>query len=196
MRRLLLLAVLLLPAAAHAQIISLYGTFSDTHLSGLIDGTAGNVTAGYSNTTTSHFTPGLGAGATFGVLPLGPIRLGFDLRGSTKPGNDGSDLILAGPRLGLKLPLLRVKPYIQASGGYLRTRTTLANSPLPTGTQSTATFGAYEVAGGVDLPLAPFFDLRLIELGGGRGYNISAAGINGTYTVSLFTINTGLVFHF
>ena len=197
MRRLLLpLLVLALPAVAHAQVFSAYATFAGTNASGLVNGNTGNVTTGYTTTTTSHLSPGIGAGITFGALPLGPVHLGFDLRGATKPGNDGSDLILVGPRLGLKIPAIKLKPYVQASGGYLRTRTTLVNSPLPAGTQLTAQYGAWEALGGVDLPLLPVLDLRLIEVGGGKAYEFSAAGVSGTYTVSLFTFNSGLVLHF
>ncbi len=194
MRFLLLAAALLTPLAARTQVISLYGTFSDTHLSGLINGTTGNVTSGYTASTTSHWTPGFGVGATFGVLPIGPVHLGFDIRASIKPGNDGSDLILAGPRLGIKLPVIRLKPYIQASAGYLRTRTTIAHTPLPAGAQDTATFAAYEFLGGVDYPIAPFIDIRVIELGGGQGISAFPSGPGSN--VSLFTVNSGLVVHF
>jgi len=196
MRRFLLLAVLLAAPAVPAQVFSVYATYSATNATGLVNGTAGNVISGYNPTTTSKFSSGAGAGITLGILPIGPVHLGFDLRGATKPGNDGFDLIMAGPRLGLKLPVVRLKPYVQASGGYLRTRTTLINSGLPPGTQLTADFGAFEVLGGVDYQLLPVLDLRLIEVGGGKAYEISAAGVNGTYQVSLFTINSGLVLHF
>ena len=194
MRRILLLAVLLFAPTAQAQVISLYGTFSDTHLTNLVNGTQGNVIAGYTNTTANRFDPGFGAGATFGFLPVGPIHLGLDIRAAIKPGNNGSDLIIAGPRLGIKLPVIRLKPYVEAAGGYLRTRTTLINSPLPSGTQDTGTYAAYEFLGGVDYPLLPILDLRLIELGGGQGRSAFTSG-NGS-NVSLFTINSGLVLHF
>ena len=196
MRRLLLLAVLLAAPAAPAQIISVYATFSGTNASGLVNGNSGNVISGYTPTTTTHFSPGVGAGVTLGILPIGPVHLGLDLRGATRPGNDGYDLIMAGPRLGLKLPVIRFKPYVQASGGYLRTRTTLVNSGLPPGSQLTADYGAFEVLAGVDYALLPILDLRVIEVGGGRAYELTAAGVSNTYQVSLFTINSGLVLHF
>jgi len=188
MRRLLPQLAFLLTPFAHAQAVSVYGTFSDTHLTNLVTGTTqnGNV---YTSSTTSHFTPGFGLGVTFNFLPIGPVRLGLDVRGSSKPGNDGSDLILAGPRLAVKLPGLRLKPYIQASGGYLRTRTTLV-----IGVENTDQFLAYEITGGLDYPLLPFLDFRVIELGGGQGIN--AFGSGDGHNTSLFTVNTGLVVHF
>jgi len=33
-------------------------------------------------------------------------------------------------------------------------------------------------------------------VGGGKAYNISGAGVPSGYTVSLFTLSSGLVFHF
>ena len=195
MRFLPCLTLLLAAPVAHAQILSIYGTFSDTHLSGLVNGTAGNALSGYTATTTGIWTPGFGVGATFGVIPLGPIRLGLDVRTAIKPGNNGSDLVLAGPRLALRLPLIRVKPYIQASGGYVRTSVSLANSPLPTGTQEKSNYAAYEILGGLDYPLVPFFDFRVIEIGGGQGYSFSGSAGTGN-SVSLFSISTGAVFHF
>ncbi len=194
MRFLLLAAIAFAPLAVRAQVLSVYGTFSDSHISGLINGNAINATGSYS--TTTQWEPGFGLGATFGVLPVGPIHLGFDVRYTSKAGNNGDDLILAGPRLALKVPVIHIKPYIQASGGYLRTRTTLINSPLPLGTQERANFAAWEILGGLDYPLLRILDLRLVEIGGGRGYNVNAAGVNGVYNVSLLTINSGLVFHF
>ncbi len=192
MRSLLSLAALLFAAPlAHAQIVSVYGTFAPVRISNLVNGS----TSTGASSTTSIWTPGFGVGATFNVIPLGPIRLGLDIRGSEKPGNNGSDLILAGPRLDVHLPLLRFHPYIEAAGGYLRTRTSLVNSPLPTGTQETANFAAYEVLGGIDYRAIPFFDLRLIEIGGGQGYSFSGSAGSGK-NVSLFTISTGVVFHF
>ena len=189
MRRLLSLLLACLPPAAHGQIVSLYATFSPNHLSGL---STGSTNAG--PTTTSYWTPGVGSGVTLNVLPVGPVRLGVDLRGSASGGTNSADLILAGPRLTLKLPVVGLKPYAEAAGGYLRTHTTLVNSPFA-GSTFTNSFAAYEILGGIDAPLLPFLDLRVIEIGGGQGRSITAAG-TAAYTISLFTLNTGVVFHF
>ncbi len=190
MRFLPLLTFLLAAPLAPAQIVSVYGTFAPVRISNLVNGSTSTGAA----STTSLWTPGFGVGATFNVIPLGPIRLGLDVRDSEKLGNNGSDLILAGPRLDVHLPFIKLHPYLQASGGYLRTRTSLINSPLPNGTQERANFAAYEVLGGIDYRAIPFFDLRLIEIGGGQGYSFS--GSASTSNVSLFTISTGVVFHF
>jgi hypothetical protein len=194
MRSLFTAALLLLAPAAHAQIFSVYGTLTVPRISGVVDGSDGSVTTGYSATTSSIWTPGVGAGLTFGVLPIGPVRIGLDIRGSAKTGNNSSDTVLVGPRIAIKLPVLRLKPYIQASGGYLRTTTTIVNGPLPAGTQERQTFAAYEIIGGIDYPLLRILDLRVIEIGGGQGY--IAFGSSTAPNVSLFTISSGVVLHF
>ena len=182
--------------AAHAQIISIYGTFSPTHVSNVQTGSV-STSSGYQEQYTSFTSSGFGGGVTFGVLPIGPVRLGFDLRGSSKPGIGGADTAMGGIKLGIHLPIIRLKPYVQGSFGYLATRTTnvstTGNSSQPVGGTFTNQYAAYEVLGGVDYPLAPFIDLRLIEIGGGQGLNIFGSAVS---NASLFTVNTGVVVHF
>lgn len=195
MRRLSLLAslALLLPALpSRAQVVSIYGTFSPSHISNIPNG---NSTASPGYVTADYWAPGVGAGLTLNFIPVGPVKLGVDFRGSTKPGTSGDDLILVGPRLAVNLPLVRLKPYIQASGGYLRTRTALATSTIA-GSTFTHTYGAWEVAGGIDNPITPFFDLRLIEVGSGKGYLVNSSGFSPDANATIFTLSTGLVFHF
>jgi hypothetical protein len=100
---------------------------------------------------------------------------------------------MAGLKLGFHPPLIRLKPYIQASGGYVATRTVNVSTGSAGGTFENK-YAAWEVLGGVDIPLAPFFDFRVIELGGGTGVN--AFGSSNQPNISLFTVNTGLVLHF
>jgi len=188
MRRLLLLAALVFPAAAaHAQIFSVYGTFSPVQISNIPNS---------STTTTSYWAQGFGGGVTFGILPIGPIHIGLDLRGSSKPGANGADTVLAGLRVGVKPPLIRIKPYIQASGGYLGPRPLLVNSPLPAGTVSHDEYAMWEILGGIDYPLLRILDLRVIEVGGGKGYDVSGATSTNVPNISILTVNTGLVLHF
>jgi hypothetical protein len=168
-------------AGASAQAVSVYVTSSSARFS--------NSPTGIQGQTTSFWTSGVGGGLTFNVVPVGPVRVGVDIRGSTRPGTNGADTAMGGVRLGIKPPLLAIKPYLQASGGYVATR----SRALGGGTLENQ-YVAWEVLGGLDFPLVPFFDLRLIEVGGGNGYRMP--GTSGTPNVSLFTVNTGLVFHF
>ena len=196
MQRLLLFAVLMLAShAAPAQILSVYGTFSPTHVSNVQTGDIYTV-SGYQEQYASFTSTGFGGGVTFGLVPLGPLRLGFDVRGSSKPGINGADTAMGGIKLGVHVPLFRVKPYIQGSVGYLATRTnnvsTVPYSTQPAGGTAGNQYFAYEILGGLDYPLIHFVDLRLIEIGGGQGLNIFGTNSN----ASLFTINTGIVLHF
>ncbi len=197
MRRTVFLAAattLLLAAAVHAQVVSVYGTFSGLHASGVETGATNVTTTGYQTQTTSFFAPGFGGGVTLNFLNLHVIKLGLDLRGSTKPGVTGADTALIGVKFTVQPPLLHLKPYVQASGGYLATRTTNVSSigtgPAIVGGTFTNKYAAYEILGGIDYPLIPFLDLRIIEIGGGR------ATFDGTYNPSIFSVNSGLVLHF
>jgi hypothetical protein len=146
---------------------------------------------------TSFWAAGFGGGVTFNFLPIGPVRLGFDLRGSTRPGTNGVDTALFGLKAGVKLPTIPLKPYIQGSGGYVSARATnvsgYGGANRVGGTFSTQ-YAAYEILGGVDYSVAPFIDLRLIEVGGGKGYDEN--GYNTGQVLGLFTLNSGVVFHF
>ena len=179
MRRLIWVVVLLAggSVAAGAQILSIYATSANTRISNSPTGTAG--------VTNSFWTSGIGGGVTVNMIPFGPVRVGLDMRGSTRPGTNGTDTAMGGLKLGFHPPLLRIKPYVQASGGYIATRT-----------QAVAEnhYAGWEILGGVDFPIAPFFDFRAIELGGGSARRVGSG--SGQHDISLFTVNTGLVFHF
>lgn len=199
MRRTVLLAalVLLAVASAHAQV-ALYVTSSSDHLSSVSTGLA--LSGGtYQEQYTSFWTSGIGGGVTLNFLPLGPVKLGFDLRGSTRPGTIGADTAMGGFKVGFNPPLIHLKPYVQVSGGYVATRTVnISTSPSNPGQTVGGTFNnqyaAWEVIGGIDYPLVKFVDLRLVEVGGGSG--LSILGSTSTPNISLFTINTGIVLHF
>jgi hypothetical protein len=190
------LAVLIAPAAlllaptAQAQILSVYGTFSPTHLS---NAPAGEIAlpnnSGYQQQYSTYWASGVGGGVTFGVLPIGPIRIGLDFRGSTKPGTNGADTAMGGIKAGVHIPVIKIKPYIQGSVGYLATRTSNATS---TSTISND-YLAWEIIGGIDYPLAHFVDFRVIEIGGGQGVPV---GVSSSPNPSLLTISSGIVVHF
>ena len=193
---LLLLAAALAPSSVQAQIVEAYATFSPARFSNVYTGTTSGP-LGSTPQYTNFWAPGIGGGVTFGLIPVGPVRLGLDLRGSTKPGTTGADTAMAGLKLSFHPPLLRLKPYIQGSGGYVATRT--ANRTSYAGVPASGTFenqyAAYEVFGGLDVPVFPFIDLRVIEVGGGKGYSVNGYSV-GSDQITLFTLNTGVVVHF
>jgi hypothetical protein len=199
MRRWLLLALLapLVVMCGHAQV-AVYLTSSSDHFSNV---PTGLVSGGGSNQEqyASYWTSGIGGGLTLTFLPLGPVKLGFDFRGSTRPGTTGADTAMGGIKLGISPPLIRIKPYVEVAGGYVATRTvnvsTNPGSPNQTvgGTFSNK-YAAWEILGGIDYRLVKFVDLRLIEVGAGKGVNIP--GIFGAPDLTLVTVNSGLVVHF
>ena len=177
---------------ANAQV-TIYGTFSSVHLSGVDTGVS-LTSSGFQTNTDSFFASGIGGGVTLNFLHLGPAALGFDLRGSTRPGTPGADTAMAGIKLGLHPPRTRIKPYVQFSGGYLASRTPFRGSdpPGPNATVSNK-YAAYEVLGGVDYSVAHFIDVRVVEIGVGKAFDV---GIGSSDNPTLFTINTGIVVHF
>jgi hypothetical protein len=197
MRRILpLLLALLATVTAHSQAVAIYGTFSPAHLSNVETGAVYSATSGYVNQTTSYWSSGFGGGVTVNFLPIGPLRIGFDLRGSVKPGSIGANYALFGVKVGVHPPVLKIRPYGQFSVGYLSSSTTNVSTPAgqTTGTIG-GTFGnkyaAWEIMGGLDYPLLSHLDVRVLELGGG-----GALSIGGSYKPTLFTVNSGLVVHF
>jgi hypothetical protein len=192
------LLVLFSSVAAHAQAISIYATSSSNRFSNVQTGSV-YTTSGYQEQYANFWASGIGGGLTLNFLPVGPVKLGFDLRGSTRPGTVGADTAMGGLRVAFHPPLLLLKPYLQASGGYVATRTvnvsTNPGNPTQTvGGTFTNKYAAWEILGGVDVPILPILDLRVIEVGGGTG--ISAFGTSSGPNLSLFTVNSGLVLHF
>ena len=191
-------------AHAHAQILSAYVTSTNARVANVQTGTVASTPSGtFTNQYTSLFTSGIGGGVTFNFIPTGPVRVGFDVRGSTKPGTSGVDTALAGLRLGFKAPLIGLKPFVQASAGYLATRTANVSTVQTTGTTTTAVGGtftnkyiAYQFLGGVDYRIFPFVDFRILEFGIGKGYNTGISFSSSNPSVTLLDINTGLVIHF
>lgn len=199
MQRLLLFPALLMAwcaGAAQAQIVSVYGTFSPVHVSGVASGSIPAGT-GFTPQYASQWGSGVGGGVTFNFLPIGPVKLGFDLRGSTKFRAEGTDTAMGGFRVSLKAPLIPLKPYAQVSGGYVATYTANrggVGNNQPNGGVVQNRYAAYEVIGGVDYSVFPFVDLRLAEVGVGRGYDVF--GSTNQTPMTLFTVNTGVVVHF
>jgi hypothetical protein len=191
-----LFAVTIAAAPAARAQLSLYVTSANNRVSNVETGSA-LTSSGYQQQYTSFWTSGVGGGVSATFLPLGPVKVGFDLRGSTHPGTVGSDTAFGGIKVGINPPAIHIKPYIQASGGYIDTRTVNVSTSSINPTQTVGgtfdnKYAAWEILGGIDLPLVHFIDLRLIEVGGGQAFGILNNGPN----PSLFTLNTGLALHF
>jgi len=211
MRRLvlILLAISIFPVFAHAQGMSIYFTSVNTRFSNVQNGQNYNNTTGtYTNLFTTSWPPEFGGGITFNAAKAGPLNLGLDLRGSTNHSNTGADTAMAGPRLALRVPVLHIKPYVEAAGGYVATRTlgsvtngTGGTTTVTTGVPITNQYAGWEIFGGVDVPIFPRVDFRAVEFGGGKAYlanaGISNINFNNVNTqISLISIDTGIVVRF
>jgi hypothetical protein len=179
--------------SARSQV-AVYGTFSAVRLAGVDTGVS--VTPnGLQTNTDSFFANGFGAGVTLNFLHLGPATLGVDFRGSVASGTPSAKTLLGGVKLGFHPPHTRLKPYVQFSSGYLQTLTQYRGTDPPSQTV-TNKYGAYEVIGGLDYSIRRFIDLRVVEVGAGRTFSPSVQFENSANSATLFTINSGVVFHF
>ena len=177
--------------AANAQTVSIYGTASPTYLNHLYTlSSATNPQA----TLAGNWFVGFNGGVTFNFTGSGPITLGLDFRGGPEIGTPGLGSALAGLKVGFPSPALRLKPYGQFSIGYLEQRhQTGTGSALVKDAES---YFAVELLGGVDYPVASHVDIRVLELGIGTSYVLVNNGINTRAKVGIFSVNSGVVFHF
>ncbi len=175
---------------AHGQFVEVYGTLSIPHVSNLPTGSTCNTNGVCTEQYRSLTVAGFGGGVTVRLVPLGLVDLGVDFRGSDKPGTPGVQTGMVGFKVTAKPPVLHIRPYGQVSAGYFATST--PNQSVPASTSNFSNKGAaYEVLGGLDLPLLPILDVRVVEIGGGQAFGL----FNGK-TSGIFTVNTGLVLHF
>ena len=175
---------------AQAQFAEVYGTLSIPHVSNLPTGSICNLEGACVEQDRSLTVAGFGGGVTLRLVPLGLVDLGLDLRGSDKPGTPGVQTGMVGFKVTAKPPVLHIRPYGQVSAGYFATST--PNQSVPASTSNFSNKGAaYEVFGGLDLPLLPILDVRVVEIGGGQAFGLFNGKSSG-----IFTVNTGLVLHF
>ena len=191
---LLLLVALGLTLAAHAQF-GAYATFTVDDVGGISSSPLASAGTAYRSTIAA-------SGGTFGAFydfhNVGPVRLGADVRAthntSTRGGladatGAGTHLysFLGGARASFKTPLKFLNPYAEGAAGLGRTDFGLlrANNGLPQLVNNVE----YHVFAGVDIPFAPYFSFRAVELGYG--------GIEGSgHNYSIKSISTGIVFRF
>ena len=198
-KALLFLAVaIFVSATAHAQL-GVYGTFTVNRL--------GNIKSSPEATTPSALNNDVSplggtAGVYYDFLKLGHVvKLGGDLRGtitSTKRGaytnaNGGGARVnsgLIGIRAVFNAPILRLlfKPYLQGSVGIGS-----SNYGLLYGNNGVSLRNNFEYMGfaGVDIPLAPFIDFRIVEFGIG---GLNPLGTN-SHNYTLQSVGSGVVFH-
>ena len=189
---LLALAVCGSSVAASAQFAA-YGTVTVEHVTGL---TCLDVTCGNNDGTVSPV--GGGGGVFYDWRTYGRVRVGFDVRASTTSSSKNAVQyaaspgprifsVLGGVRGSIKVPLLGMRPYAQASVGWDRTNATGVQFDA-SGRQIYSSGLEFRGFLGVDLPLLPVMDFRVVELGAG-----SLHGAGGSFPME--SISTGVVFH-
>ena len=198
-KALLLLAVAtFVTATAHAQL-GVYGTFTANRLSNLKSSPLATNPGAINNDVSPL---GGTAGVYYDFLKLGHVvKLGADLRGTittTKRGaytnaNGGGARInsgLIGVRAVFNAPVLHhlLRPYLQGSVGIGST-----NYGLLYGNNGVALHSNFEYMGfaGVDIPLLPYMDFRIVELGVG---GLNPFG-NNSHNYPLQSVSSGVVFH-
>lgn len=165
--------VFLSASAAHAQFVSVYGLVSGVKSS--------NVQTSSGGGWGSHY----GGGATFNFLNLPVVKLGLDARGGVGRGTTKTDTAELSLRLGVRPPVINLKPFVQVGVGY-------AAATVPNGTTKYVTVGGHA---GVDRSLIPFLDWRIVDVGYSHGYN-QDSGSGNKPGANFFSIGTGLVAHF
>jgi len=183
-------------ATAHAQF-GAYGTFTATRLSNLKSSPETTNSSAVNNDVSPLGGTG---GIYYDFLKLGPVKLGADLRGSivtTKRGaftnaNGGGARLnsaLFGVRAVFHTSFLHsLKPYLQASAGLGS-----SNYGLLYGNNGVTLHNNFEYMGfaGVDIPLLPIMDFRLVEIGAG---GLNPFGTN-SHNYPLQSVSSGVVFH-
>lgn len=194
---LLLAAATFVTATAHAQL-GVYGTFTATRMTNLKSSPEATDPSAINNSVSPIGGTG---GIYYDFLKLGPVKLGADLRGSILTSTRGAYInangggtrinsALFGVRAVFHVPVLRsvLRPYVQGSAGFGST-----NYGILYGSSGVQTKSNFEYMGyaGVDIPLAPFMDFRLVELGAGA---LNPFGTN-SHNYPLQSVSSGIVFH-
>jgi hypothetical protein len=181
----------------HAQRFEVYGTVTGVHINNVSTETD---MGSYACTTLScvYFDPkteetpvSVGGGVSLNFLRLGLATLGIDARFARRVGTDGVNLVLGGFKLTVNPNFLKIRPYLQASAGYLGTSVPFPYNGYDLQTTTYGSSVAAEALAGVDLPLTRLLDLRLIEIG--AGHSLTSSNFS---KPTFVTASAGLVVHF
>lgn len=195
-KALLLLAVATFVTATAPAQLGVYGTFTASRLGNIKSSPEISSPSGVNNDVSPLGGTG---GIYYDFFKLGPVKLGADLRGSivnTKRGaytnaNGGGARInsaLFGVRASFHAPVLHsLKPYLQASAGIGSSNYGLLYG---NGVILRNNF-QYMGFAGVDIPVLPIMDFRLVEVGMG---GLNPFG-NNSHNYPLQSVSSGVVFH-
>ncbi len=181
-----------LAAAARAQT-SVYGTVSVEHVTGI---QCLQTICGSGDGTTNPLG-GFGGG-WYDFHSIGPVRLGIDVRAGSTVGNKNAATyfntarprvfsVLGGVRASLGTPIFHLHPYVEGAVGLAKSNVTIPEDAT-TGQVVYHSGIQYRGFAGVDLPLLPALDFRVVELGAG-----SLRNLGNNYPIE--SISSGLVLH-
>ena len=186
----LLCAAAAVSARAQAGV---YATVTGERLSGLTCKDPQGLCAAPSGTAKPY---GVNFGVQYDFRDYGPVRLGFDVRGTVVSANKRPDYYAAGTGVLRQYALLGgvrgsfatrfkvVRPYAEVAGGLGRANLDgTAAEPLTT----YQNYGQVQAFVGADLKLFPVMDIRVIELSAGEMF--------GAGSHSIQSIGVGVVFH-
>jgi hypothetical protein len=219
-KALLLLAAAVFVVSAHAQY-SAYGTVTLDHMTGIASspvlntltpppctsadsGTPSSTCTAYRNTVDPiGFTGGFG----YDFKNFGAITLGADARGVIESNKQGAQTYsrgagtriysgLGGIRATFHTPVRFLLPYVEGAAGYGRSNYgVLTNAQVSSSTTypgvATQNNLEYHVFAGVDLKVLPVLDYR-VEVGYGALQELGSY----SHSYPLYSVSTGLVFHF
>ena len=183
-------AAALISSVLHAQI-GLFGTVTGERLTGITCQAFDNVCSS-SNGTDHPF--GGEFGGFYDFRRFGPVRFGPEVRGNVLTSNRSASLYqggagvvrqygaLGGVHASVGTPIPFLHPYGSVDVGYAKTNADTGNP------ETYQNFFQAKGVLGVDIPLLPFLDFRLIEL--------TAGGLFGNgNTHSTQSIGAGVVIH-
>ena len=204
-------------STAYAQF-SVYGMFTVDRMSDISSSpllkTLSPLPCTSTSTTTlctaynDHVNPlGFTGGVSYDFKTFGPVTLAADLRGSVASSHHGAQTYsegsgahiysaLGGVNASFNTPLKSLRPYVQGSVGYARSNYGVLTNAMVSSTIfpgiATQNNIEYHVYAGMDLRFLPYADWRIAEVGYGAAQSMG----NYSHTYPLYSISTGIVFHF
>jgi hypothetical protein len=183
------LALALMTTAARAQV-GLYVNPIGIHISNSTPDTGPFAFFGENKTSRTFY--GANFGAYYTLFRGAKFDAGLDLRDSIVKGNNASlNSFLIGVRVSAKPIRNSFKPYAALLGG--------VGSSKPPTSSIRETKVQYGIFGGLDYALNGHVDFRAVELGYGSVSTANSGNFGGTLNQpasKLFSVTTGLVFHF
>ena len=186
-------AVAVAPAAARAQHVEAYVTFSENHLTNTPTGVVMNGSTATTQYDTANVL-GFGYGVSLRLLSAPKVWVALDARGTRRPTvTDSMDDGLFGVKVATSTPVLHVRPYVEGTAGFMSVRRP-NTSDVASGRQTidnafASHFAIAKGFVGVDLPVKPYFYVRLAEVGFGSSFGE-------TPNSRLLSVNSGVVFRF